>query len=303
MPDTRSASPRRPTPPGTIAAWRSALRPSQWVKNILVAAAPLAAGVLHEADVLVDVAIAFVCFCLASSAGYLVNDVLDVEEDRRHPSKAGRAIASGRLSMRAAVTSAVLLATCSLALSALTGTWRLGAVLVTYLALTVSYSVWLKHQPVIDLAVVSSGFLLRAVAGGAAADLPLSRWFLIVAAFGSLFMVAGKRYSELVTLGDNGTRRTLVHYTPGYLRFVWSVSAGVTVMAYCLWAFEVGDSSGSLPWGPLSVIPFVIALLRYAVDIDEGRADEPERIVLADRGLQVLALVWLIIFALGAFGV
>ena len=236
MPDTRSASPRRPTPPGTIAAWRSALRPSQWVKNILVAAAPLAAGVLHEADVLVDVAIAFVCFCLASSAGYLVNDVLDVEEDRRHPSKAGRAIASGRLSMRAAVTSAVLLATCSLALSALTGTWRLGAVLVTYLALTVSYSVWLKHQPVIDLAVVSSGFLLRAVAGGAAADLPLSRWFLVR---GRGRIAVHRRWPRDLRTGHARRQRHAQNTRP--------LHAGVSALR--LECVSRGDRDGVLPLG------------------------------------------------------
>ncbi len=293
----------RSAPRWSGAALVSALRPSQWLKNVLVAAAPLAAGLLFEAAVLVDVGIAFVCFCLVSSAGYLVNDVLDVEEDRRHPTKSARAIASGRVSRRTALVTATILAIGSLALSAGTGTWQLGAVLATYLAMTVSYSIWFKHEAVIDLAVVSAAFLLRAVAGGAAAEIPLSRWFLIVASFGSLFMVSGKRYSELVTLGDSGTRRSLVHYTQGYLRFVWSVSAGVTVMAYCLWAFEVGDAGGILPWSPLSVVPFVIALLRYAVDIDEGRAGEPERIVLADRGLQVLGLIWLVVFALGAFSV
>lgn len=280
----------------------AALRPKQWVKNVLVGAAPLAAGAVFHPQVAVAVAVAFVTFSLAASAGYLVNDLADVEEDRRHPTKRLRPLASGRVSPRVAVVTAVLLAVASLGLAAALSTPGLVAVLVVYLALTVSYSLWLKHQPVIDLAIVSSGFLLRAMAGGLAAHLPLSQWFLIVAAFGSLFMVAGKRYSELVSHPDAGTRKSLDSYTPGYLRFVWSISAGVTIMAYCLWAFQVDVNSTPVAWGPVSVAPFVLALLRYAVDVDHGRAGDPEQIVWSDRVLQVLGLIWLVTFGIGAFG-
>lgn len=280
----------------------AALRPKQWVKNVLVGAAPLAAGAVFHPQVAVAVAVAFVTFSLAASAGYLVNDLADVEEDRRHPTKRLRPLASGRVSPRVAVVTAVLLAVASLGLAAALSTPGLVAVLVVYLALTVSYSLWLKHQPVIDLAIVSSGFLLRAMAGGLAAHLPLSQWFLIVAAFGSLFMVAGKRYSELVSHPDSGTRKSLDSYTPGYLRFVWSISAGVTIMAYCLWAFQVDVNSTPVAWGPVSVAPFVLALLRYAVDVDHGRAGDPEQIVWSDRVLQVLGLIWLVTFGIGAFG-
>ena len=280
----------------------AALRPKQWVKNVLVGAAPLAAGAVFHAQVAVAVAVAFVTFSLAASAGYLVNDLADVEEDRRHPTKRLRPLASGRVSPRVAVATAALLAVASLGLAAAFATPGLVAVLAVYLALTVSYSLWLKHQPVIDLAIVSSGFLLRAMAGGLAAHIPLSQWFLIVAAFGSLFMVAGKRYSELVSHPDAGTRKSLDSYTPGYLRFVWSISAAVTIMAYCLWAFQVDVNSTPVAWGPVSVAPFVLALLRYAVDVDHGRAGDPEQIVWDDRVLQVLGLIWLVTFGIGAFG-
>ncbi len=113
----------------------------------------------------------------------------------------------------------------------------LGTVLSVYLILQLLYTQFLKHQPIIDLAMVASGFLLRMMAGGAATHIPLSAWFLLVAAFGSLFMVAGKRYSELVVLGaDAGTRKSLKAYTVSYLRFAWHLSAAITVMSYCLWA-------------------------------------------------------------------
>jgi decaprenyl-phosphate phosphoribosyltransferase len=289
---------REETGGGLIAA----LRPKQWVKNVLVAAAPLAAGAIFEPAVAAAVVVAFVAFSLAASAGYLVNDLADVEEDRRHPTKRLRPLASGRVSPRTAVVTAVLLAVAALGLAAALSTPSLVAVLAVYLVLTVSYSLWLKHQPVIDLAIVSSGFLLRAMAGGLASHIPLSQWFLIVAAFGSLFVVAGKRYSELVSHPDAGTRKSLDSYTPGYLRFVWSISAGVTIMAYCLWAFQVDVGGTPVAWGPVSVAPFVLALLRYAVDVDHGRAGDPEQIVWSDRVLQALVLIWLVTFGIGAFG-
>src|SRR5690606_29037032 len=122
----------------------------------------------------------------------------------------------------------------------------------------------------LDLAVVSGGFLLRAIAGGVAAEVPLSQWFLIVAAFGSLYMVAGKRYSELHTLGPDAlTRRTLSLYSESFLRFVWGTAAGVAITAYCLWAFEIAPPTG-LRWQTISIAPFVIAMLRYGADIDRG---------------------------------
>ncbi len=165
----------------------------------------------------------------------------------------------------------------------------------------VAYALWLKEQPVIDLAIVSAGFLLRAIAGGVAVDVPLSQWFLLVASFGSLFMVAGKRYSELRSLGNEaGTRRTLEEYSVSYLRFVWSLAAAVTITAYSLWAFEIRNDSG-VDWQAISIAPFVMGLLRYAVDIDRGLAGEPEEAVMRDRVLQVIAVSWLTIFAIGVY--
>ena len=172
----------------------------------------------------------------------------------------------------------------------------------------VFHCLWLKHEPVVDLAVVAAGFLLRAMAGGLAAGLPLSPWFLTVASFGSLYVVAGKRYSELVILGDDGPkmRPCLQGYSASYLRSVWTIAAAVLVATYCLWAFEVSESRGagaSAPWLALSVAPFVVGVLRYTLAIDRGSAGAPEDIVLRDRGLLVIGLVWLSVFTGGALGV
>jgi decaprenyl-phosphate phosphoribosyltransferase len=169
-------------------------------------------------------------------------------------------------------------------------------------AISLAYSFFLKEQPVVDLAAVASGFLLRAIAGGAAAGIALSQWFLLVTSFGALFMVAGKRYAELVALGDTGeTRRSLREYSPSYLRFVWSLSAAVACMSYSLWAFEMREAAGGFPWQVLSIAPFGLALLRYAVDVDRGEAGAPEDIVLGDRILLLLGGVWLTFFCLGVW--
>jgi decaprenyl-phosphate phosphoribosyltransferase len=274
------------------------MRPRQWAKSTLVVAAPLAAGSLLEPGVLAGTMVAFVAFSITSSAVYLVNDVADIHEDRRHPSKRLRPIAAGDVPVGAAVGLAVVLFLLGIGIGY---AWNvaLGATLTVYAAAQLAYALWLKHQPVIDLAVVASGFLLRAIAGGAASDIPLSQWFLLVASFGSLFMVAGKRYSEIHTLGvQAGTRRSLEGYSESYLRFVWGLAAGVTIVSYGLWAFEVSDTS-RLPWEAFSLAPFVLALLRYAADIDRGLAGAPEDIVLKDRGLQLLGLAWLGLVCVG----
>lgn len=290
----------RPYPPRRSRAMSLvvSMRPRQWLKNLIVVTAPLAAGVLAEPDVLWRVLVAVVAFTLVSAAVYLTNDVCDAEEDRRHPLKSMRPIAAGEVTPRLALVTAAIVAGLGIA----TGTWldaRLGLTLVIYAALQVSYALWLKHMAVIDLAVVASGFLLRAVGGGVAVDVALSQWFLLVAAFGSLFMVAGKRYSEMHSLGSAaGTRRSLSLYSESYLRFVWGLAAGVTITAYSLWAFEISPGAG-VPWQAISIAPFVLGLLRYAVDIDRGLAGEPEDIVLRDHVLQAIGLVWLATFALG----
>jgi decaprenyl-phosphate phosphoribosyltransferase len=284
-----------------IAAVVRSLRPRQWTKNLLVAAAPLAAGKLFESPVWWQTLVAFVAFCALSGAVYLVNDVVDVESDRAHPRKRDRPIAAGELSARTALAVAAVLGLAAL-LAGTAVNWHLGVLLVTYVLLQAAYSLWLKHEPVLDLAVVSVGFLMRAVSGGLAASLPLSDFFLMVAGFGSLFMVAGKRYSELHTLGSEaGTRRSLIRYTDTYLRFVWSIAATSTALAYCLWAFEQSRGAG-VPWQSISIVPFVLGLLRYAVDIDAGEAAEPEDIILGDRGLQAIGLVWFVLVVLGVLG-
>jgi decaprenyl-phosphate phosphoribosyltransferase len=265
-------------------------------ENVLVVAAPFAAGRLLEPSVAANVAVAFVAFCLASSAVYLLNDVRDAPKDRLHPEKKNRPIASGQVAPSAAVALAVVALVASLALSTLAEPALLW-VIVTYLVLQLLYVFSLKNQPVLDLAVIASGFLLRALAGGAATDIAISDWFLLVAGFGSLFVVAGKRYSELVTLEANEaeigqTRSTLLSYTSTYLRFVWTVAAAVTVMVYGLWVITVPRESTTATL--ISLVPFTLGLLVYALVIDSGKGGEPETAILRNPTLLALGALWVI---------
>lgn len=273
-----------------------ALRPRQWVKNILVLAAPAAAGsaTLTDPQALQSVGIAFVVFCLAASSIYLINDALDVEADRAHPKKRFRPIAAGVLPVKLAYVMAVVLIALAVGGSFL-ASQGLAIVVSIYIVLQLMYCFGLKHQAVLDIAFVSSGFLLRAVAGGAAAGVHISQWFLLVMAFGSLFMAAGKRYAELKYAEATGAkiRKSLENYTQTYLRFVWTLSATVLVLCYALWAYTRGEGTAAAVWFQISIVPFTIAVLRYAVDIDKGDAGAPEDIALGDRVLQALALLWI----------
>ncbi|MGU3502720.1 decaprenyl-phosphate phosphoribosyltransferase [Mycobacterium sp. C31M] len=272
-----------------------ALRPRQWVKNVLVFAAPVAAlgddsfVVEDYREVFIKVLLAFVVFSLAASSVYLVNDAQDVEADRAHPTKRFRPIAAGVVPESLAYGLAVVLGVAALGISWLVSP-NLAVVIGVYIVIQLGYCFGLKHQPVIDICIVSSGFLIRAIAGGVAAGIQLSQWFLLVMAFGSLFMAAGKRYAELQLAERTGAkiRKSLESYTSGYLRFVWTLAATAVVLCYALFAFE--RDGGSASWWAVSIIPFTIAILRYAVDIDGGHAGEPEEIALGDRVLQVLAL-------------
>lgn len=278
-------------------------RPRQWVKNVLVLAAPFAGSRIFERDVLVAAAIAFAAFCLVSSAVYLVNDAVDVEADRQHPTKRNRPVAAGLVPVPVAYGSAGVLFAASMAVAATTG-WPLMVVLAVYAAVQLGYCLGLKHQPVIDLCIVASGFLLRSIAGGVAAGIVLSQWFLLVTAFGSLFMVSGKRYAEVMLFEKTGARirSSLSKYSASYLRFVWATAAAIMITTYSLWAFEIReDSSSNSVWAVISIVPFVIAVLRYAVDVDQGNAGEPEDIALRDRVLQVLGASWVACLALSVY--
>ncbi|MCT1442929.1 decaprenyl-phosphate phosphoribosyltransferase [Corynebacterium glucuronolyticum] len=305
-----NASKKRP-PKNLPDAMIKALRPKQWVKNVLVVAAPAAAGseALTNVGTLRDIVIAFAVFCMAASSIYLINDARDVESDRQHPTKRFRPIAAGVLPVNLAYVMAVVLIVAAIGVSFLaTAGSSLAIVVAIYIALQLGYCFGWKHQPVLDIALVSSGFMLRAMAGGVAASIDLSQWFLIVAAFGSLFMASGKRYAELILARETGAkiRKSLAGYTDTYLRFVWTLSATAVVMSYSLWGFEMAEaarqagSAGAI-WYQISMVPFTIAILRYAADVDRGDGGAPDELALTDRTLQLLAVAWLVCIVLAVY--
>jgi decaprenyl-phosphate phosphoribosyltransferase len=291
-------------PPSQLLGLLRTARPRQWVKNLLVFAAPAMAGLLTDIDAVLLATGAFGVFCLAATGTYFLNDALDVDADRRHPRKCRRPVATGTVSVVLAEVVGGALLTAAVALALVVAGWRLALVVAAYVALQPLYSVWLRNVPVVDLLVVAAGFVLRAIAGAVAVGVPISHWFLIVTSFGSLVLVSGKRTAEHIDLGEARAshRATLGNYSLGFLHHVRSASTAVAVAAYCLWAFERADTAPFPIWFHLSILPFVLVNLRYVVLLDAGRGGSPEELVLEDRALQVLGLLWAASVAAGIHG-
>jgi decaprenyl-phosphate phosphoribosyltransferase len=304
------------TPTRTVAGGFSAvslavvrsLRPRQWTKNLLVFVAPASAGVIDHRIVLVHSLAAFGIFCAAASGTYLVNDVADAENDRNHPVKRNRPIAQGTIGPTVALVMALGLMTAAIAASWYVARWGLVVVMGVYLIISTAYTFRLKREPVIELAAVASGFLLRGVAGGVATHVPLSSWFLAVASFGALFVVTGKRLGEHLRLGEGRGehREVLTLYTASFLRSALTLTASVTVTAYCLWAFEkaglLSHATRHYMWIQLSVIPVIVGTLCMLRLVDAGLVDAPEELVFRDHVLQGLGAVWIALFSIGIYG-
>jgi decaprenyl-phosphate phosphoribosyltransferase len=279
----------------------SSARPRQWTKNILVFGAPATGGVLFEPGVLSSAVGAFVAFCLVASGIYYINDVVDAKADLQHPTKGLRPIASGVISRRLAVALGSIFVAAGMAVGLWVGGAPLVGVLAGYVALCLAYTFVLRNIALLDIAAIAGGFLLRAVAGGVATDVPLSMWFLIVAGFGSLFLAAGKRRAEYVRLGDERAnhRPSMNDYSEAYLRYIQYSSSTITISAYTLWAFE-GAVGGSL-WSGLSIIPFVLGILRYALLLEKGGGETPEEVVLTDPQLIVMGVTWVLLVTTGIY--
>jgi decaprenyl-phosphate phosphoribosyltransferase len=287
-----------------IAGLVSTARPLQWIKNLLVFAAPGAAGVLfNPADFLATLTV-FAAFCLSASGTYIWNDIVDCASDRAHPTKRHRPIAAGAVPMTIARIAGSTLILAGPALLALAQIWTAAAILLGYVALTLTYSLWLKHIPVLDLVVIASGFVLRAAAGAVAVSVAMSGWFLLFIIFGALFVVTGKRFAETNTLGEDAgrVRGTLAAYSPGYLRDVMVINCGGAILTYCIWAFETRQSAGtSLVLYELTILPVLVAMFRYLLVLDRGRGAAPEDVFLRDRVIQISGLAWILIFTTAVY--
>jgi decaprenyl-phosphate phosphoribosyltransferase len=307
------ASEPTPEPNGTSANLGVGLvrlaRPHQWIKNLLVFVAPAAGGVLLHWNALWHASAAFGIFCLAASGIYYLNDAMDAQADRRHPKKRFRPVASGVVPVGLALAIGSIFLAVAICLAGWLAGYDLMVVMALYAAVNIGYSLGFKNEPILDLALVSAGFVLRAIAGGVATGVPLSDWFIIVASFGSLLVVTGKRLGEKkvlegVQVDQHSVRKTLGLYSSEFLRTVLTLSVAVTVTAYCLWAFERASQVHSAHhpiWFQLSIIPFVLAVLHIVRLLDSGKGAAPEDLAIHDHRLQIYGLIWIAIFAVATY--
>lgn len=287
-------------------ALAEAARPRQWTKNLIVFAGPLF-SFRSDPAMWLGAAGACVAFCLISSAIYLINDVLDVEDDRRHPTKRFRPIASGRLPPRQALIAAAALMLTSL-LIGLTIHRGLAAVLLVYGLIQLAYCLRLKREPLLDLLCIASGFLLRAIAGVVGGGIGFSPWFLLTVGLLALFLAVEKRKAELRRVSGSGvvTRKVLLRYSLPLLLRLESLVSTSAFISYSLWAAGPTLKGASSSW-MLLTIPFVlVGIFRYQLLSDpeeasrretqspERSSEKPEEILLGDRGIQLTLVGWMI---------
>lgn len=291
-----------------VLAHLNALRPRQWTKNLIVFAAPLFAFEITVQSLLGSV-LAFLLFCLTSSSFYLLNDVVDVESDRRHPVKRKRPIASGLVSIPMAVSMSLILLSTALIIG-----WQtapgLGMAIFSYALLQIAYNLRLKHTVILDVVAISTGFVLRAIGGAAATHITLSAWFLLCTGMLALFLGIEKRKAELRLSEIKGSksRAVLRRYSLPLLSRMESVVTNGTVLTYALWSSGPMVQGASTSW-MLLTLPFVLCgIFRYQLlsdpqeiarrnsNLEEGgQTERPEEVLLSDRPLLLNVLAWVIV--------
>lgn len=274
-------------------AWLRLARPQQWAKNAVVLAGLVFAEITDQPHAVLEAVLALIAFVLASIAVYIVNDLRDVDADRRHPLKRSRPVAAGEIEMPAAIRMAGAAAFVALAL-ATTVTPALTAVLAAYLGLMLAYTVWLKRVAILDVTVIAVGFVLRAVGGAVAVDVPISPWLLVCAFLLALFLGFGKRRAELVGLGLNAARHrvALEGYTGPLLDQLVRITAMAALVTYA--TYTVVSSSVPRNDSMLLTVPFVaFAIFRYLYLIyGRGLGGSPESLLFRDRWLLGAVALW-----------
>lgn len=266
------------------------LRPKQWIKNLVVFAGLIFSHNTFNWELQAKVWLTLIAFCALVSAGYLVNDVLDKENDQYHPSKKNRPIASGRLSISTAIGAAVGLLIISLAIGALVDLYLLVS-LLGYLVLQLSYAYWLKHVVILDVLLISAGFVLRAVAGAAVIHVNISAWLVVCAMLLALFLALAKRRAELVLLESEAAnhRQNLAQYSVELVNQMISVTASSALVSYALYSFTAYESKAMM-----LTIPFVLfGIFRYLYLIHEQmQGGAPEQVLLTDIPLLIDIVLW-----------
>lgn len=275
-------------------------RPQQWHKAAMLFAAPAAAGALESPLVVLRAAVAAIGFILLAVAIYAFNDIRDAPDDRRHPRKRLRPVASGALSPGLAAAFGVVAALLGLAITSSLGSATVGLA-IAYLIAQVLYVLGLKHVAVVDLIVVALGFVLRAAAGGTATGLPVSHWFLLVSLFGAMFLVTGKRKAEHASVGNAVSRPVLAAYPTSWLDQVMTVALLGTALSYGMWAFQYLGHDVYRELLAISFLPFFTGLLRYALLVSTGRGEQPEHELFRDHVLLVAGVTWAALVAVGLY--
>lgn len=274
------------------------MRPHQWTKNVFLFAGLVFARKVGDPASVTAAVIAFACFCLLSSAVYVMNDVHDCEEDRLHPRKKTRPIASGAVSPGNASVLALLLATVGLLGSYILLDVRFLFVAAVYLALQGFYTFLLKHQVLLDVVLIALGFVVRAIAGAVAVKVAISPWLVICTFTLCLFMGFSKRRCELRAFSSNGGaaekhRKTLAYYTPDLLNHMTTLSAGIAVVSFMLYA---NDTRTVTEFGTnylIYTLPLVVyAIFRFAFLVEHDLVDGPTDVVIRDRPFQVSLVLW-----------
>ncbi len=291
---------RLPGPFRWVYAVLQTTRPRQWPKNLLVFAAPLAGHTLGRHGGFWYALTAAVAFVAASSAVYLVNDVVDVERDRNHPYKRSRPIAAGRLPISHAITVAVCFVLAALGAGFVIGEPMLTLVITGYLTISFLYSAGLKHTPVIELACVASGFVLRVLGGAVATHVPPSGWFLLVCSLGALMVAIAKRFTELTVLGADAVkhRPAMRGYSARALRVAQRVVSAVMVVSYVFWAANEPVLRTRI-WHLISSIALLAALTRFDRLTARASSKPVEDLIARDPVMVGCEVSWLVLFALG----
>jgi len=270
-------------------------RPKQWTKNGFVLAGVVFAGEARSASSVGYALLTFLAFCLLSGAVYAFNDVLDVEEDRKHPLKRLRPVASGEVPMPVAVAFSALLVIAGLALCFFVNV-GVGAAGVAYLVLQAVYTPVLKHIAILDVMSISAGFVIRALAGVAAVAAPISPWLIVCTGLLTLFLGFSKRRHEIATLGDGAVihRKNLRDYSVPLLDEMMNIMISATIIAYTLYTFTVYERQNELFM--MASIPFVVyGVFRYMLLVHRDGGGNPDTLLLADRPLQITLFLWLVV--------
>lgn len=270
------------------------MRPKQWLKNVFVFAALVFDGQLISPASLLITLTAALLFCLASSLVYIINDLADIKSDRQHPTKQHRPLASGQLSQRTAIITAIILGLITFPIAFILDL-GLGLIVLSYFILMLAYSLWFKHVPLIDVMIIAAGFVLRVAAGLVIIETKLfSPWLFVATVFLALFIGLGKRRAEIELLDTDASshRRVLDGYSLELLDQLLTIVLSTTLMTYCLYTFSAADLPGN--YVMMLTIPFVIyGLFRYLYLVRiEHSGGAPEDIVITDRPMQATIALW-----------